>query len=60
MSAEIFNIRDFQTKRDIERMKAVGLDLIYQASATEFSAQLNVWPDFSQANAYHAPDKDAG
>lgn len=54
MSAEIIQIRDFQQKRDIERAYA---ELEKQAIEIANIAFPSVF-DCSQANAFHAPEKD--
>ncbi len=62
MTAQVFNIRDYQRKLSKqavdETAKAFEAEFGYPLAATEFNAQLAVWPDFSAANVFHAPEKD--
>ena len=63
MSADVI---DFYTRQkipapeDIARTYGEALEAMEaQANAIFDSALSGVWPDFSQAANYHAPDKDA-
>jgi hypothetical protein len=58
MSADVIQIRDFQNKKDLARMYGEA-SLEAQANAIFAEAFPGVWPEFSQANAFHAPDKDS-
>lgn len=67
MSAKVYNIRDYQKPAPTSTLEAQGTGLVSfingltakdQLEPMEFNAHLNVWPDFSSAGAFHAPDKD--
>lgn len=50
MTAEVIQIRDYQSKRDVERVQELLQEPVL------FNAELSVWPDFSSAARYHAPE----
>ena len=56
MSADVI---DFYTREKIPQEHLDDFAAVYLASATEFNHALAVWPDFSTAARYHAPDQDA-
>lgn len=56
MTAEIHHIRDYVSKKEQARMQAF---LEKQAMEIASACFPNVMTDCSQANAFHAPDKDA-
>lgn len=58
MSAEIYNLRDYQKPvPQSESLLAQATSLVGFINGLTAKDQT---PDFSQAGAYHAPDKDAG
>lgn len=58
MTAKVIQLRDFQNPKDIARMYG-EVSLEAQANAIFAEAFPGVWPEFSQAQRFHAPDKDA-
>ena len=59
MTAEIHNIRDYQLKRDIAKAEADLNRNVFGIAdySREVSGQLS-GSDPSQANAFHAPERD--
>lgn len=58
MSAIVIQIRDFQSKRDLDRLYAQVTQELATIVPEAFSAFPSVNPDFSQANALHGDGKE--
>lgn len=57
MTAQIIQLRDYQNPKDLARMYSEK-SLEAQANAIFAEAFPSVWPDYSQANVFHAPPED--